>query len=223
MQATIKIRNLDYYYGNLQLRKQVLFDINLTVEAGEIIILTGPSGSGKTTLISLIGALRTPEKGSLQILGQELVGATERKLMRVRQQIGFIFQHHNLFASLTALQNVSMALELDDLPAHKVKSVSLEMLEKVGLSHRTNYKPETLSGGQKQRVAIARALVGRPQIILADEPTASLDKKSTEEVISLMQSMTKQEGKCLIMVTHDNRIFDVADRIITMVDGCICD
>jgi putative ABC transport system ATP-binding protein len=126
-----------------------------------------------------------------------------------------------LFSSLTALQNVKIALELHNLPADKVKSASLEVLEKVGLSDRINYKPETLSGGQKQRVAVARALVGSPKIILADEPTASLDKKSTEDVISLMHSMVKQEGKCLVIVTHDNRIFDMADRIVKMVDGCI--
>lgn len=221
MTEIIKITNLNYYYGKSHLRKQVLFDINLTVEAGEILILTGPSGSGKTTLITLIGALRSTEEGSLQVMEEELVGMDEKRLMYLRQKIGFIFQHHNLFSSLTALQNVKIALELHNLPADKVKSASLEVLEKVGLSDRINYKPETLSGGQKQRVAVARALVGSPKIILADEPTASLDKKSTEDVISLMHSMVKQEGKCLVIVTHDNRIFDMADRIVKMVDGCI--
>jgi putative ABC transport system ATP-binding protein len=221
MSETIKIANLNYYFGRSHLRKQVLFDISLTVQPGEIIILTGPSGSGKTTLISLIGALRSTDEGSLQILGQELVGRNETQLMFIRQQIGFIFQHHNLFASLTALQNVCMALELHDLPMQKVKSLSLEILEKIGLGHRINYKPEALSGGQKQRVAIARALVGKPQIILADEPTASLDKKSTDNVISLMRDIVKNEHKSLLMVTHDSRIFGVADRIIKMTDGCI--
>lgn len=222
MSEIIKITNINYYYGKKLLRKQVLFNINLTVNAGEIIILTGPSGSGKTTLISLIGALRSVTDGSLQILGQELANMKDMNLMQVRQQIGFIFQQHNLFSSLTALQNVKMGLELHNMAAAEIRSTSMEILKKVGLEHRINYKPEALSGGQKQRVAIARALAGNPKIILADEPTASLDKKSTEDVITIMESMVRQERKCLVVVTHDDRIFGAADRIIRMVDGSIC-
>ena len=214
----VQIRHLNYFFGAGDLTKQVLFDINLDLPQGQIVIMTGPSGSGKTTLLTLIGALRTAHDGSLQVLNQELVGLNSRKLVGIRRSIGFIFQSHNLFASLTASQNVEMAVEL--LGEFRTKrSQAAAILGQLGLSDRVNYKPDALSGGQKQRVAIARALVNQPPLILADEPTAALDQKSGRDVVTLMQTLAKAERRTILMVTHDNRILDVADRIINLVDG----
>jgi putative ABC transport system ATP-binding protein len=216
--VAVSVRHLDYYYGHGDLRKQVLFDINLELLRGQIVIMTGPSGSGKTTLLTLIGALRFLQEGSLNVMGQELVGLSKSALVGVRRNIGFIFQGHNLFDSLTASQNVEMAVEvLDDWGRKRQRSI--EMLTKLGLGERVDYKPKALSGGQKQRVAIARALVNQPALILADEPTAALDKQSGRDVVTLMQRLAKDEGCTILMVTHDNRILDVADRIVNLVDG----
>lgn len=220
MESVIAIENLNHYFGTGQLRKQVLSGIDLTIDRGEIILMTGPSGSGKTTLLTLMGALRSGQEGRLQILGEELRGANDRKRMMVRRQIGYIFQAHNLHGSLTALQNVRMGLEVhSQFSATEMKDRSAEMLSQVGLAERLNYYPSDLSGGQKQRVAIARALVSRPKIILADEPTAALDSKSGREVVELMQKLAKEQGCTILMVTHDNRILDIADRIVHMEDG----
>ncbi|MGA7934716.1 MAG: ATP-binding cassette domain-containing protein [Kovacikia sp.] len=214
----VQIHGLNYSFGHGDLRKQVLFDINLQLSKGQIVIMTGPSGSGKTTLLSLIGALRTVQDGSVEVLGQEIVGLSQANLVNVRRNIGFIFQAHNLFESLTACQNVEMAIELEHTRPEK-RQQAIAILNQVGLGSRIDYKPNSLSGGQNQRVAIARALVNQPKLILADEPTAALDKKSGREVVLLMQKLAKEEGRTLLMVTHDNRILDVADRIISMVDG----
>jgi len=216
--TAVEIRQLNYFFGQGELRKQVLYDINLNLPKGQIVIMTGPSGSGKTTLLTLIGALRTVQEGSLRVLDQEIVGLSRSALVNVRRNIGFIFQAHNLFESLTAAQNVEMAVELlDDWGDKRQKAVA--MLTKLGLAERVDYKPSALSGGQKQRVAIARALVNQPELVLADEPTAALDKQSGREVVTLMQELAKKQGKTILMVTHDNRILDVADRILTLVDG----
>ncbi|MBD2523241.1 DevA family ABC transporter ATP-binding protein [Nostoc sp. FACHB-133] len=219
-QPVISVKNLDHYFGSGQLRKQVLFDINLDINAGEIIIMTGPSGSGKTTLLTLAGGLRSAQSGSLQILGQELCGASTAQLTQVRRNNGYIFQAHNLHGSLTVLQNVRMGLEVhNNISPAEMKSRSAQMLEEVGLGHRLSYYPDDLSGGQKQRVAIARALVGRPKIVLADEPTAALDSKSGRDVVNLMQKLAKEQDCTILLVTHDNRILDIADRIVYMEDG----
>ncbi|MEH2239399.1 DevA family ABC transporter ATP-binding protein [Nostoc sp.] len=220
MLPVISVKNLDHYFGSGQLRKQVLFDINLDINAGEIIIMTGPSGSGKTTLLTLAGGLRSAQSGSLQILGQELCGASTAQLTQVRRNNGYIFQAHNLHGSLTVLQNVRMGLEVhNNISPAEMKTRSAEMLEEVGLGNRLNYYPDDLSGGQKQRVAIARALVGRPKIVLADEPTAALDSKSGRDVVNLMQKLAKEQDCTILLVTHDNRILDIADRIVYMEDG----
>ncbi|NEP62409.1 MAG: ATP-binding cassette domain-containing protein, partial [Symploca sp. SIO2G7] len=175
-------------------------------------------GSGKTTLLTLTGALRHLQDGSLRILGQELVGMSDRAMVNVRRNIGFIFQAHNLFESLTASQNVEMAVELTgESSAKRVQAAA--MLSALGLENRVDYKPHSLSGGQKQRVAIARALVNHPKLILADEPTAALDKKSGRDVVNYLHTLSREEGCTVLMVTHDNRILDVADRIINLVDG----
>ncbi|NDJ20123.1 ATP-binding cassette domain-containing protein [Nostoc sp. B(2019)] len=219
-EPVISIKNLDHYFGQGQLRKQVLFDINLEINAGEIIIMTGPSGSGKTTLLTLVGGLRSAQSGNLEILGQELCGASAAQLTQARRSNGYIFQAHNLHASLTALQNVKMGLELHkNMSLPEMKTRSAQMLEEVGLKERINYYPDDLSGGQKQRVAIARALVSHPKIVLADEPTAALDSKSGRDVVTLMQKLAKEQGCTILLVTHDNRILDIADRIVHMEDG----
>ncbi len=218
--TAVEIRQLNYFFGQGDLRKQVLYDINLELPRGQITIMTGPSGSGKTTLLTLIGALRTVQQGSLRLLDQEIVGLRRSALVEVRRNIGFIFQAHNLFESLTASQNVEMAVELLDNWGNK-RQKAVAILSQLGLADRIDYKPSTLSGGQKQRVAIARALVNQPELVLADEPTAALDKQSGREVVTLMQNLAKTQGKTILMVTHDNRILDVADRIITLVDGRI--
>ncbi len=220
---SIRASQLSHFFGTGELRKQVLFDNNLTVFPGEIIIMTGPSGSGKTTLLTLIGALRGVQEGKLSVLGQEMHGANRNQLVQFRRQVGFIFQAHNLFDSLTATQNVRMSLELT-CPENSFREntrAAKEMLDKVGLSNRTSHKPKQLSGGQKQRVAIARGLVHNPKLVLADEPTAALDEQSGRTVVALLQRMATENQSTILIVTHDNRILDVADRIITLVDGQI--
>lgn len=222
--SVIQVEHLDHFFGEGELKKQVLFDINLAINAGEIVILTGPSGSGKTTLLSLMGGLRTPQSGSLRMLNTELVGAPKAVAVEARRSCGYIFQAHNLHSSLTAQENVMMGLEVHGTYSRSQRrNLALNMLAVVGLEQRTQYYPADLSGGQKQRVAIARALVSRPQIVLADEPTAALDKKSGRDVVELMQKLAKEQGCTILMVTHDNRILDVADRIIYMEDGRLSD
>lgn len=216
----VKIHNLNQYLGNKGLQVRILFDINLAIQPGEIVIMTGPSGSGKTTLLTLIGGLRSVQEGSLKFLGEELYQASNEQLVQVRRRIGYIFQAHNLLDFLTARQNVQMTLELHkNISAADARRQSEAMLNAVKLGHRVNYYPSALSGGQKQRVAIARALVSRPQLILADEPTAALDSKSGRDVVNLMQQLAKEQNCAVLIVTHDHRILDIADRIIHMEDG----
>jgi len=221
-EPVIAIKKINHYYGRGSLKKQILFDINLEVYAGEIVIMTGPSGSGKTTLLSLIGGLRSVQEGSLRFLGEELLGSSQSKLVQVRRKIGYIFQAHNLLGFLTAKQNVQMAVELNaGVPQSVALSKSEKMLAAVGLGEKINFFPENLSGGQKQRVAIARALVNQPPLVLADEPTAALDKQSGRDVVEIMQQLAKEQGTAILLVTHDNRILDIADRIIDMEDGVL--
>ena len=218
--SVISIHNLDYYFGKGELRKQVLFNINLEINRGEIVLMTGPSGSGKTTLLTLVSGLRSPQTGSCKILGKELCGASNAELVRARRNNGYIFQAHNLHRSLTACQNVQMGLEVQGKYTQtQMRDRAVAMLEQVGLGDRIDYYPDSLSGGQKQRVAIARALVAHPALVLADEPTAALDSKSGRDVVNLMQKLAKEQGSTILLVTHDNRILDVADRIVHLEDG----
>ncbi|ACC80015.1 MULTISPECIES: DevA family ABC transporter ATP-binding protein [Nostoc] len=216
----VNISDLNHYFGEKKVRSQILFDINFNIKFGEIVIMTGPSGSGKTTLLTLIGGLRSVQEGSLQFLGQELSGASNEQLVKVRRHIGYIFQAHNLLDFLTARQNVQMSLELHkNISEWEARSKSEAILNAVKLENRVNYYPSDLSGGQKQRVAIARALVSHPKLVLADEPTAALDSKTGRDVVTLMQKLAKEQNCAILMVTHDNRILDIADRIIQMEDG----
>jgi putative ABC transport system ATP-binding protein len=216
----ICVQQLDHFFGSGRLQKQALFDINLEISTGEIVIMTGPSGSGKTTLLTLIGGLRSAQSGSLNVVGHEIAGASENELVQARRDNGYIFQAHNLHHSLSAVENVQMGLEVrGNLAKAERYKRAAEMLGKVGLGDRTTYYPADLSGGQKQRVAIARALVSQPKIVLADEPTAALDSKSGRDVVEIMHDLAKQQGCTILLVTHDNRILDIADRIIYMEDG----
>lgn len=213
------LEGVSYIYGKGALKKQILFDINASVRAGEVVILTGPSGSGKTTLLTLMGALRSAQQGSVKVLGYELNRARERTLVKVRRQIGYIFQSHNLLDSLTIGQNVQMGLKLNPAGRKNAKQRIVDVLDRVGMGEHIHKHPGELSGGQKQRAGIARALVNRPRVILADEPTASLDKQSGRDVVELIQELAREDGAAVVLVTHDNRILDIADRILHLEDG----
>lgn len=218
--SPIVIEHLDHAFGEGDLRRQVLFDVCAEVRAGEIVILTGPSGSGKTTLLTLMGALRSAKAGSVRVLGRELRGAPEDTLADVRRRIGYVFQAHNLLDSLTAVQNVRMSLQLHpELSDSERDRRSGEALAAVGLEERAEAHPGELSGGQRQRVAIARALAAGPEIVLADEPTASLDRMTGRGVVELLETLARRKGVTVVLVTHDSRILDVADRILALEDG----
>lgn len=214
------VKNLNHYFGKGKLRRQILYNINLEVQSGEIAIMSGPSGSGKTTLLTLIGCLRSVQEGSLKVFSQEIFEASDIQLMNIRRHIGYIFQSHNLLNFLTARQNVQMSVELHpEFTTEQAIAKSEAVIKSVGLEKWSNYYPEELSGGQKQRVAIARALVCHPKLVLADEPTAALDGKSGRRIVELIQQLVKEQGCSVLMVTHDHRILDIADRIIHMEDG----
>ena len=220
-QPSVRVTGLNHYFGTGENRRQVLYHIDLTLMPGEIVIATGPSGSGKTSLVVLVGGLRSVQEGQLEVLGRSYRGLSPRELVKVRRGIGFIFQFHNLFESVSALENVKLALELHPYTSRQRTELGAAILTQLGLGDRLHYKPAALSGGQKQRVAIARALVTKPKLILADEPTAALDKESGRNVVNLLKAHTQEHGATIILVTHDNRILDIADRIITLVDGRI--
>jgi putative ABC transport system ATP-binding protein len=220
--ALISISGLSHSYGEGALAKQVLHNINIDFYPGEIAIIMGPSGGGKTTLLSLAGALRSVQSGSVRLDGAELRSATSRMLTQVRRKIGFVFQAHNLIESLTICENVQIALTVDpSATAQSSRRRALELLTKVGLAEHADKRPRELSGGQKQRAAIARALVRSPQIIMADEPTAALDRASGREVVELLKHLAQEMRCAVLLVTHDNRILDVADRILSLEDGYI--
>lgn len=220
--APVIVRDLNHFFGEGEARKQAIYDIQLTITPGSLTILMGPSGSGKTTLLTLVGALRGVQNGSVTVLDQELCHASETRLVALRRRLGFIFQAHNLHESLTATQNVMMGLAVHGKGnAAKQRAAAKHMLGLVGLADRCDYLPGNLSGGQKQRVAVARALVSNPDIILADEPTAALDKDSGHTVVRMLKEMGEIRGTTTIMVTHDPRILEMADRIITLEDGRI--
>jgi putative ABC transport system ATP-binding protein len=218
--SPIIIRHLNHWFGKGEASKQALFDISLSIAPGSLTVLMGPSGSGKTTVLTLMGCLREVMDGSILLLGEELHGAGPKRLEALRREVGFIFQAHNLHESLTARQNVMMGLEVHGRGNAQARQRAIEhMLALLGLEHRIDYLPGSLSGGQKQRVAIARALVSGPKIVFADEPTAALDKESGLQVVTLLKALGRERGTTTVMVTHDNRIVDLADRILVMEEG----
>ncbi|MBK9663278.1 MAG: ATP-binding cassette domain-containing protein [Nitrosomonas sp.] len=222
MSTVIDVEHLNFSFGSGVLTQPVLKDVTISIEKGEIVLITGPSGSGKTTFLTIIGGLRQAFHGSVKVLDQQFINSSEQIKVKARQQIGYIFQQHNLLKSLTALQNVSMTLEINAaLTERQRRERAAEMLIAVGLGDRLDYRPDQLSGGQRQRVSIARALVGQPKIILADEPTASLDKQSGHEAVNLLKQLAKESQTTILLVTHDYRILDIADRVVELEDGVI--
>ncbi len=220
LSQAIALQGLNHWYGKGDTRRQVLQGIDLAVAPGEVVLLTGPSGCGKTTLLTLVGALRQVQEGSVQVLGCELAGSNQRQRQQLRRSIGMIFQGHNLLRCLTAEQNVQMGSDL--LPALSYRArrdQARDWLRAVGLGDELHKLPHDLSGGQKQRVAIARALAARPRLLLADEPTAALDSRTGREVVELLQRLAQEQGCAVLMVTHDPRILDIADRLLRMEDG----
>jgi putative ABC transport system ATP-binding protein len=218
----VRAEGVNFFYGEGDSRNQVLFDNRIDIRPGQLVVMTGPSGSGKTTILTLIGGLRSVQQGRIEVLGHDLSGLGGGELVRMRRNIGFIFQMHNLFESLTAYENVKMAVQLaGQRSSGVVRERIVGMLERLGLAHRIDHKPHALSGGQRQRVAIARALANYPRLVLADEPTAALDKDSTHNVVRLFKELTVEHGTAILMVTHDHRIIELADRLVHMVDGRI--
>ena len=218
--AAVVIDNLSHAFGQGEMRRAVLQNISFSIEPGEVVLLTGPSGCGKTTLLTLIGALRTVQQGQVSVLGQSLDGAGRRRRQQVRRRIGMIFQGHNLLRCLTAEQNVQMGADLlPDLSYRARRDEARQWLRAVGLEDHMAKVPHDLSGGQKQRVAIARALAANPRLLLADEPTAALDSRTGREVVELLRRLAREQSCAVLMVTHDPRIVDVADRLLQMEDG----
>jgi putative ABC transport system ATP-binding protein len=218
----VAARGLQHWFGTGEARKQALFDVDLTIARGEFVALVGPSGSGKTTLLTLLGCLREVQAGSVRLLGHDLAGATEALRVRLRRRVGFIFQAHNLHESLTARQNVLMALQVGGRgDARAQDRAARHMLDALGLEARHDYLPANLSGGQKQRVAVARALVHNPEVVFADEPTAALDRAAAEWVVAILRAMGRDRGTTTLMVTHDPRILESADRVVALEDGRI--
>ena len=220
-EPAVQIQGLDYSFGTDEATKQVLFGVDLEVAPGEFVILTGPSGSGKTTLLSLCGALRQTQSGRLSCIGRELSALGRDELEIYRREVGFIFQLHNLFPALTAFESVQMATVLRPDFGDEAEERIRDLLTRVGLGERMDYKPEKLSGGQRQRVAIARALIHQPRLVLADEPTAALDAQNTQIVLELLRELARTQGTTIMMVTQDNRVFEEADRLVELVDGTI--
>jgi len=222
--AAITVHGLSHWYGRGDAKRQVLQEVGLSIAPGEVVLLTGPSGCGKTTLLTLVGALRQLQEGSVQLFGSELLGAGRRERQQLRRRIGMIFQGHNLLRCLTAEQNVQMGADLlPGLGYRARRDQAREWLRAVGLGDHLGKLPHDLSGGQKQRVAIARALAARPELLLADEPTAALDSRSGREVVDLLRRLAREQGCAVLMVTHDPRILDVADRLLRMEDGRLFD
>ena len=217
---TVDIEGLSHWYGRRDMRRQVLQQVSLRIEPGEVVLLTGPSGCGKTTLLTLIGALRQVQEGDLHVFGEQLRGAGRGARQRLRRRIGMIFQGHNLLRCLSAEQNVQMGADLlPNLSYAARRGQAREWLRAVGLQDHMNKRPHDLSGGQKQRVAIARALAAQPQLLLADEPTAALDSTTGREVVELLRRLAREQACSVLMVTHDPRILDLADRLVRMEDG----
>ena len=218
--AAVVVDNLSQAFGQGEMRRAVLQNISFSIEPGEVVLLTGPSGCGKTTLLTLIGALRTVQQGNVSVLGESLHGAGRRRRQQVRRRIGMIFQGHNLLRCLTAEQNVQMGADLlPDLSYRARRDEARQWLRAVGLEDHMAKVPHDLSGGQKQRVAIARALAANPRLLLADEPTAALDSRTGREVVELLRRLAREQSCAVLMVTHDPRIVDVADRLLQMEDG----
>ena len=224
MQAAISVRDVTKVYVEGASRIQVLHGVDFDVEQGEVVMLMGPSGSGKTTLLSIMGCILRATSGSVRVAGREVADLSERELPEIRlQHIGFVFQGFNLFPTLTIGENVELALDLKRIRGDKAKLEARRLLEQVGLASKYDSFPSDISGGQKQRVAIARALAGSPRVILADEPTAALDSVAGRNVMEMVGDLARKHGRGVVVVTHDSRVTEFADRIVHMEDGRIAE
>jgi putative ABC transport system ATP-binding protein len=221
-ESIVTLSHVAKYYVRGKQRIEVLQDLSFSIGAGEFVALMGPSGSGKTTLLNLIGGLDTPSAGEITVAGQRLDGLGGGALARWRaHHVGFVFQFYNLMPMLTAQRNVELPLLLTRLSAGERKSHALAALTLVGIADRAKHKPGELSGGQAQRVAIARALVADPTLLVCDEPTGDLDRKSADEVLLLLQALNRNHGKSIVMVTHDPKAADFASRQLHMDKGSL--
>ena len=217
---TLQIAHVTKSYGSSPTEVTAVRDVSLSASSGEIVLIMGPSGSGKTTLLSMLGALLKPTEGAIQLNGTTISALAENRLPDIRlKQFGFIFQDFNLLSALTALENVAIVAELAGSRSGAARRKAASILTELGLGERLNFLPEKLSGGEKQRVAIARALVNDPALILADEPTANLDSKIGHEIMRLLRNIAKEQGRSVVIVSHDQRIKDIADRVLWLEDG----
>ena len=215
-----KAQNIKKTYVEGKVKTQVLKGVNLEICKDEIIAIIGQSGSGKSTLLHILGTLDTPDTGSLEFKGTELLKLSNQKKAQFRNlNLGFVYQFHHLLGDFTALENVMMPLLIANVPVKEAKLKAKEYLQKVGLSHRVNFRPNELSGGERQRVAIARAIVNKPDLILADEPTGNLDAQNAQEVFSIFSHLVKTEHVAVVMVTHDQNLASKCDKIYKMIDG----
>lgn len=218
--SLIKLEGVNKIYRTDEIETVALENVNIEVEKGEFISVMGPSGCGKSTLLNIVGLLDTPTSGTVTIDGTTLGKMSDRRLAAFRnQKLGFVFQSFHLINSLNVLDNVELPLIYRSMGASERKERVREVLDRVGLSHRMRHMPSQLSGGQCQRVAIARAIVGNPEIILADEPTGNLDSKMGAEVMELLHSLNKDDGRTIMMVTHNEQQARMTDRIIRFFDG----
>jgi putative ABC transport system ATP-binding protein len=223
-EAQVHLQDVTKTYQMGEVQVHALRDLDLAVQKGEFVVIVGPSGSGKTTTLNLIGGLDTPTSGEMIVAGTDITGYDEKALTAYRRdQIGFIFQFFNLLPTLTASENVEFALELVERNGHKVHQRALALLERVGLGERADHFPSQLSGGEQQRVAIARALAKDPLILLADEPTGNLDFRMGQKVLRVMQDLNQQEGRTVILVTHNTVIGQIGDRVVQLRDGQVAD
>ncbi len=220
MRTTLQVRHVTKKFGAGTTEVTAVRDVSLTVAPGEIVLIMGPSGSGKTTLLSMLGALLKPTEGTIALNGTTISALAENRLPDIRlKQFGFIFQDFNLLSALTALENVALVAELAGVKHGDARKKAATILTELGLGARLNFLPEKLSGGEKQRVAIARALVNNPALILADEPTANLDSKIGHEIMRLLRNIAREQNRSVIIVSHDQRIKDIADRVLWLEDG----
>ncbi|MBI3747626.1 MAG: ATP-binding cassette domain-containing protein [Chloroflexi bacterium] len=221
---TLDVREVSKRFGDGETAVKAVDSVSLAVEPGEVVLIMGPSGSGKTTLLSMMGALLRPTGGTIHLDGTEISALTEGRLPDIRlRQFGFIFQDFNLLSALSVLENVAIVAELAGAGSRVARDKAAALLTELGLGERLDFLPEKLSGGEKQRVAIARALINDPALILADEPTANLDSKIGHEIMRLLRGIAKERGRSVVIVSHDQRIRDIADRVLWLEDGAFRD
>lgn len=220
MQPVLQVAQVTRRFGSGPTTVTAIKNISLTVAQGEVVLIMGPSGSGKTTLLSMLGGLLKPSSGQIRLGSDEISALDEGRLPDIRlRRIGFVFQDFNLLSALPVLDNVAIVSQLAGLSRKAARQRARDLLEQLGLSHRLSFLPEKLSGGEKQRVAIARALINQPDLILADEPTANLDSHHGFETMRLLRRIAKEEQRSVIIVSHDQRIKEIADRVLWLEDG----